>query len=151
MREACAANAACIMTDHLPQRCSQPLNRHAWHRPPPHAPTGALPRLAWCSLGSSPAAAPVPPLPQRLPHVTQGELALGPKLGQGASGEVFVGACALVAAGVLHSRSMHAHGGWRACVCMQLQGRHQSLTPVLHVHVWPPPGRQAPTKGAAWL
>jgi hypothetical protein len=53
-------------------------------------PTGGLPRLAWCSLGSNPAAAGVPALPD-LPRVLVSELSLGKKLGQGASGEVFNG------------------------------------------------------------
>jgi hypothetical protein len=51
---------------------------------------GGLPRLAWCSLGSNPAAAGVPALPD-LPRVLVSELSLGIKLGQGASGEVFNG------------------------------------------------------------
>lgn len=55
-----------------------------------HVYAGGLPRLAWCSIGSNPAAAGVPALPD-LPRVHVSELSLGSKLGQGASGEVFNG------------------------------------------------------------
>jgi hypothetical protein len=51
---------------------------------------GGLPHLAWCSLGSNPAAAAIPALPD-LPRVRLSDLAVGDKLGQGASGEVFNG------------------------------------------------------------
>lgn len=53
-------------------------------------PVGRLPRLAWCSLGSNPAAAGTPALPD-LPRVRVSDLEIGSKLGQGASGEVFEG------------------------------------------------------------
>jgi hypothetical protein len=56
----------------------------------PIDPAGKLPRLAWCSLGSNPAAAGVPALPE-LPRVRVADIQLGTKLGQGASGEVFNG------------------------------------------------------------
>ncbi|KAF8062034.1 Zadh2 [Scenedesmus sp. PABB004] len=52
---------------------------------------GGLPKLAWCSLGRNPAARAVPALPAHLPRVRRAELEIGAKLGQGASGEVFVG------------------------------------------------------------
>jgi hypothetical protein len=53
---------------------------------------GGLPRLAWCSLGGAPAVPAVPAVPEDLPLVEGVEgLGLGPKLGDGASGEVFTG------------------------------------------------------------
>lgn len=55
---------------------------------------GGLPKLAWCSIGRNPAAVAVPPIPATLPHVEKQQLVIGQKLGQGASGEVFLGECA---------------------------------------------------------
>lgn len=61
------------------------------------AESGALPKLAWCSLGSNPAALPAQPLPESLPRVTLEQLQVGEKLGAGASGEVFTGALLVLA------------------------------------------------------
>lgn len=61
--------------------------------------TGSLPRLAWCSLGSNPAAAAIPAPPADMHRVRLSELTLGSKLGQGASGEVFNGKSIAVCSG----------------------------------------------------
>eukprot|EP00775_Hariotina_reticulata_P004107 gene4107-4353_t len=61
------------------------------HWPPGLAESGGLPKLAWCSLGSNPAALPVKVLPETLPRVMRHQLHIGLKLGAGASGEVFLG------------------------------------------------------------
>jgi hypothetical protein len=53
--------------------------------------TGSLPKLSWCSIGRNPAAVAVPAVPAALPRVKRGALQIGQKLGQGASGEVFLG------------------------------------------------------------
>jgi hypothetical protein len=53
--------------------------------------TGSLPKLAWCSIGRNPAAVAVPAVPAELPRVDRQTLQIGQKLGQGASGEVFLG------------------------------------------------------------
>lgn len=66
---------------------------HLQQWPPNLTRSGGLPKLAWCSLGRNPAAAPVPPISDSLPRVDIHELVLGDKLGQGASGEVFKGGC----------------------------------------------------------
>jgi hypothetical protein len=56
---------------------------------------GHLPKLCWCSIGRNPAAVAVPAVPAALPRVERGALQIGQKLGQGASGEVFLGESAL--------------------------------------------------------
>ena len=58
--------------------------------PPDLLSSGAFPSLAWASLGGCPAAAPPPEPPASLPAVAFGDLPLGAKLGDGASGEVFL-------------------------------------------------------------
>lgn len=55
------------------------------------AEAGSLPKLAWCSIGRNPAAVDVPAVPAALPRVERQALQVGEKLGQGASGEVFLG------------------------------------------------------------
>ncbi|KAF6263001.1 hypothetical protein COO60DRAFT_1698969 [Scenedesmus sp. NREL 46B-D3] len=51
----------------------------------------SLPMLAWCSIGRNPAAVAVPAVAAELPRVDRWALQVGEKLGQGASGEVFLG------------------------------------------------------------
>jgi hypothetical protein len=50
---------------------------------------GALPSLAWISLGASPTAAALPPPPGDLPAVPMAQIQVGRLLGGGASGDVY--------------------------------------------------------------